>query len=813
MVAGSRPDADASSAISSRVRSTVKSIKEVVGDHSESDIYAVLRETNMDPNEAAQKLLNQDPFHEVRRRRDRKKENGSYSNGTDDVKVQKETRTEWKRPDDARVQKEARTEWKRPDDARVQKESRTEWKRPDRLWDRNTRDGRDGYMRTGRGSYSRPTYPGPVREFRVVRDNRIKQTNDEDVRPAGAPSSDLCNGEAALDNVDKSHFICSSKEESTTQKLSPLVTISTHPVADSKGSDQLNSNHVTSLPRKEPQSEICSSADPIHINVGLRRREVGVVGLRKPSAAYDSRNLVSVSNGSKSFASENQRHPWPNSRGNRPAQPLASENGSRSVHLSQHNGKVLQQSVSHQKAQQPNMEWRPKSSQSRANNSLTNQNQTEVATLSESVSKSNVSEDQHVIIPEHLRVPDSEKTSLVFGSFDTVATSKETNNQPSLSDLLEPPCETIKSAIEPTELNEIQLREDSNLQAFSDEGPQNITDSATESVSQYESALPHDLQENPSDIRNFKDYDPHSRYDVEFLSSVGADSVGQDAIVMSTETMSSRPVNTTQILSHPVAVQQQYNDVNNQQQQVPQMYQQVQLSAFPNYVPYRHVFPPVYVPPQMAVQNYPNNPAYPHPTHGNSYLLIPNSGPTQVTAGGLKYGANQYKPVFTGNGYGNYANPSNGYPVTPGVIGPVGTFDDSNRVKFKDNNLYVPSQQVEASDIWVQNPRELPNMPPAPFYNVPAQTPSPHAAAFLPNHNGSASFNAAPQPPHVQYPPLHHTGQPASMTLMPPGPHNMVHQQVPPSGLGPNIGVGVVGPAGAFQQNHQLGPIGWTANF
>jgi hypothetical protein len=85
-------------------------------------------------------------------------------------------------------------------------------------------------------------------------------------------------------------------------------------------------------------------------------------------------------------------------------------------------------------AQQPNMEWRPKSSQSsRLSNSLTKQNQTtEVAILSESLAKSNVSEDQHVIIPEHLRVPDAEKTNLVFGSFDAVKGSEETNSQPSL---------------------------------------------------------------------------------------------------------------------------------------------------------------------------------------------------------------------------------------------------------------------------------------------------------------------------------------------------------------------------------------------
>lgn len=41
------------------VQSTIQSIKEVVGGHSDADIYAALRESNMDPNETAQKLLNQ----------------------------------------------------------------------------------------------------------------------------------------------------------------------------------------------------------------------------------------------------------------------------------------------------------------------------------------------------------------------------------------------------------------------------------------------------------------------------------------------------------------------------------------------------------------------------------------------------------------------------------------------------------------------------------------------------------------------------------------------------------------------------------
>ena len=43
--------------LSAGVRKTIQSIKEIVGNHSELDIYAALKEANMDPNETTQKLL------------------------------------------------------------------------------------------------------------------------------------------------------------------------------------------------------------------------------------------------------------------------------------------------------------------------------------------------------------------------------------------------------------------------------------------------------------------------------------------------------------------------------------------------------------------------------------------------------------------------------------------------------------------------------------------------------------------------------------------------------------------------------------
>ncbi|KAG6550044.1 hypothetical protein Mapa_008558 [Marchantia paleacea] len=62
-----------SAAIPANARKTVQSLREIVP-NSEDEIYAMLKECNMDANETVQRLLNQDPFHEVKRRRDKKKE-------------------------------------------------------------------------------------------------------------------------------------------------------------------------------------------------------------------------------------------------------------------------------------------------------------------------------------------------------------------------------------------------------------------------------------------------------------------------------------------------------------------------------------------------------------------------------------------------------------------------------------------------------------------------------------------------------------------------------------------------------------------
>lgn len=56
------------------LQKTIQDIKEIAaGKHSDDDIYAMLKECNMDPNETAQRLLYLDTFHEVKKKRDKKK--------------------------------------------------------------------------------------------------------------------------------------------------------------------------------------------------------------------------------------------------------------------------------------------------------------------------------------------------------------------------------------------------------------------------------------------------------------------------------------------------------------------------------------------------------------------------------------------------------------------------------------------------------------------------------------------------------------------------------------------------------------------
>ncbi|CAN6294740.1 unnamed protein product [Urochloa humidicola] len=729
---------------------------------------------------------------------------------------------------------------------RMQKERQTEWARPVRASSRNIT----------RGGYSRSQH-GFTQEFRIVKDNRSKQKEAGEALPEASHSRDSSNEHSVSNVGDKSsteklaaqhHLVTSNvnghgaaqadkgiksaaqahdKEvkPSSVRKLEQSEGMQATLVGSHEVLGKGNHNRVATSPSGKNNFGMelcCSSSDPIHVpspgsksagTFGAIKREVGARKRPSESAATNistSNSLAKVTLGPKDNPQDEQQSGLPGA--------------------SLKNGRS---NVSHTKVNQ-HLEWKPKSmSPSCANHDVSvvppgvDGNQADLSGLSKKLSQANVSQDEHVIIPEHIRVPDSERTHLIFGTFESkidpkasvtashnIVTKEELNEHSPSSSLtalnsimstdVVPNDKTDVSSCSPLPQPESVVSVTEHQQSLTE----SVEDPSTGVVGEYgtnemiSSKVTHSQpqlqhQDNPA-VQNFKAYEPDSRYVMPFITKIVDSETAQNTAYTS-EAMGLHPANVYQLPASGAT-----------QPPVPQMYpHQFQMQQYPNFLPYRHVYSAQYGSP-MVVPNYSSNPAFPQMPHASSYLMMPN-GTSQLAANGMKYGSShQYKQVFQGTpaGYGGYAN-HNGYPLSNGVIGSAGAIEDANMNKYKDNSLYAPNPQAETADLWVQGQREIPNMPPAPFYNMVGQPMSPHAA-YLPPHNPSFS-PAPPYPAHLQYPGFPHALHPTSMMVQ--NPQAMVHQPGAPP-LAGNLGLDVAtmtpgSQVGAFQQN-QLGHLGWV---
>ncbi|CAN6324939.1 unnamed protein product [Urochloa humidicola] len=734
----------------------------------------------------------------------------------------------------------------------MQKERQTEWARPGRVSNRNI----------SRGGYARSQH-GFTQEFRIVKDNRSKQKEAGEALPEASHSSDSSNEHSVSNVGDKSsteklvaqhHLVTPNvnghgavqadkgiksaaqahdKEvkPSSVRKLEQSEGMQATLVGSHEVLGKGNQNRVATMPSGKNNfgGELCcSSSDPIHVpspgsksagTFGAIKREVGVVGARQRPSESAATN-ISTSNSSAKVASTPKDNPQNKQQTELPGASLR-------------NGRF---NVSHTKVS-PHLEWKPKPmSPSRVNHDVSvvppgvDGNQADLSGLSKKLSQVNVSQDEHVIIPEHIRVPDSERTRLIFGTFESeidpkasvtashnIVTKEDLNgHSPSslaalnsiISTDVAPndkmdhvgscsPLPQPESVISVSE-HQQSLTESVEDPSTSVVGEYGTNEMISSKVTHSQPQLQH--QDNAA-VQNFKEYEPDSRYVMPFITKIVDSETAQNTVYTS-EAMGFHPANAYQLPASGAA-----------QPPVPQMYpQQFQVQQYPNFLPYRHVYSAQYGS-QMVVPNYSSNPAFPQLPHASSYLVMPN-GASQLAANGMKYGSShQYKQVFQGTpaGYGGYAN-HNGYPISNGVIGSTGAIEDANMNKYKDNSLYAPNPQAETADLWVQGQREIPNMPSAPFYNMVGQPMSPHAA-YLPPHNGHPSFSPAPpHPAHFQYPGFPHAMHPTSMTMVH-NPQAMVHQPGAPP-LAGNLGLDMATMApgsqvGAFQQN-QLGHLGWV---
>ncbi|GAB4842608.1 hypothetical protein Ancab_012583 [Ancistrocladus abbreviatus] len=819
--------------LSANLQKTIQSIKEIVGNHSDTEIYNALKESNMDPNETAQKLLNQDPFHEVRRKRDKKKESAGYK-GYRDMRKRAEN-----------VGQAAKFY----------------------AFDRNVR----------RASYARNVDAGISCEFRVVKDNRVNQNSDKEAKPASVQGASI--NDRIVGNIyQKSTMGASSYQK----QFGGGYTVNGMNDSRHKLAEELNSNgtrkeymgrksatsstfsQVPTIKPTDSQSSAAdvgtnnsivgvyaSASDPVHVPsldsrspaaIGAIKRDVGVVGVRRQS-------LENTFKQSSRPSSSNSNAVLGSSSGMEGFRPIASASkndqlghvtvsdslilgsSSRTFLSNHHGGKPHQQPIGHQKGTLPSKEWKPKSSQkSNATNpgvigtpvksvlpaaDDSNTLETEASKLQDKLSQVNIHETGNVIIAQHIRVPENDRCQLTFGSFGPdLDTSVNSVSGPQVVGSIEESVGPLRTGKQINSLDDQGRSSGSSTPsgATSENQLPDKRDSGSGSSENYDDmGLVHEngtirtasepqQHQDPPELPSFSAYDPQAGYDVPYFRPSIDDAVSGQGLPSPREALTSHTVNT--IPASSIAMMQQ-------QAPVTQMYPQVHVSHFANVMPYRQFLSPVYVPP-MGLPGYSSNGAYPHPPNGSSYLLMPVGG-SHLAANSLKYGVQQFKPVPAGSptGFGSFSSPT-GYAMnTPGGVGGAAGLDDSSRIKYKDGNLYVPNPQTEASEVWIPNPRELSGMQSTPYYNIQGQTAHP---AYLQSHTGHASFNAAAaavaaQSSHMQFPGLYHPPQPSAI----PSGHHLA------APMGGNAGVGVAPAApgaqvGAYQQP-QLGHLNWTTNF
>ncbi|KAL9144902.1 hypothetical protein ABFS82_13G005500 [Erythranthe guttata] len=461
----------ASAPIPSGVRKTIENIKEITGqNHSEDEIYAMLKECSMDPNETTQKLLLLDTFHEVKRKRDRKKEN-----------LNKEP---------------AEIKWKPGTQVRANRVGRGNY--PSRHISHDAGGGRN--LAAQKENVTNLTEKGPSKAPSATSQDMRKN----DTPSVSSPTTAVSNGPSGIipkitsvihDNhvsagggVDESNTTASlSKSEGPFLLSSPVDSIK-NPNGQGTKYNQL-SNNAAPIPSAPPMGSIFSSSDPVllpsqDIPPPSIRREVG--SQRVPTELTDASSDVAVATLQQKVPKDSQVV-GKNQHLDMPA--ASSALGASSVSRPSSNYNNRSQVTGSQKVG-PGKEWKPKSSNSNISQDAPAASSSEVPTVSvgahpalqtttavltskestielqRKLEELHMSNSQHVIIPSHLHVPEVEKLGFCFGSFDASFELDMNQNGVPGSDRIPLQLESPEAIDEPVE--ELQLSNQNALVAADD---------------------------------------------------------------------------------------------------------------------------------------------------------------------------------------------------------------------------------------------------------------------------------------------------------------------------------------------------------
>ncbi|XP_060186953.1 GBF-interacting protein 1-like isoform X3 [Lycium barbarum] len=427
--------------IPTNVRKMIQNIKEMTTNHSEDEVYAMLKECCMDPNETAQKLLSQDTFHEVKSKRDRRKENS--------------------------IKESAEPKWKTGMQGRGSKGIR------------GNLTSRHASHDVGGGKNRKDNITNQILDKSVnlssVPNVEAKNVSSSSSAAVNGPSGLASGSNSVVLNAHASTRRAVKQFQANTGVQTTSADASKNPKAatgnrDVHGQRRPNSgNSSRTLSSPPPTGTYLSASDPVLLPsqdsrpagvVGTVRREIGSQhspvehvssnsnGSKKTNAISDAGSSdIQVKMPSKFQGSgKNQLQEY--------SQTASSTHGGSSVSRPSSNYNNRSQTIGLQKAG-PSKEWKPKPVNSNlvqgsalAASSGVSTVSVEVNTLSQppaavpetkevtedlqkKLEESHISDVEHVIIPSHLHVPEVEKLGFCFGSFDTsFSLGTSTNNAP-----------------------------------------------------------------------------------------------------------------------------------------------------------------------------------------------------------------------------------------------------------------------------------------------------------------------------------------------------------------------------------------------
>ncbi|KAJ0234065.1 Flocculation protein [Hirschfeldia incana] len=803
--------------ITAETRKTIQTIKEITaGNYSEDEIHAMLLDCNMNPDDAAQRLLLQHPFLEVKKKRDKRKDNLSTK---DSVEPQ----------------------WRSGGGS-----------------GRGSRGGRMNFS----SRHSSHDGSGAKNSFR--KQNGPKQVAD----PSTSTSQQI-----------------KTKEDTLVSSL---------PAVMDKSSVGLTSGSFDGAPSavESSKNRVALGSNDVH----TEQKSADSLPLSRPSSSEvrftssNSRSLSEQHLGQSKFQNRSRGVGKTSVNDAYVPRPASSHSNSTGSRPPSNYGNRSQQTVGPQRGK----EWKPKpvnhnTSQGSGASATTEPLAVPAEASEKSVKDVPSAEDtsslprqledlqvqrQHVIIPNHILVPETERIKLSFGSFDagfsiTSGSVAFPENEKRSAPLSQNSQEVVVSLKEDelSNPNVHSTEKDEENNVYSESPSEVPNDMASEGIAGTNAAPVYDVskQENmlesennqnpfdhvPSNIigpvppapgsqhPQFENADPQARdalrvpnflvpqpfdtasYYAQFYRS-GPDSDGRVSPFVSPGVASKFNGNVTVLPPHSSQTMQEggnnlvlstasptplvtqatglmQNSIPVTQQPVPFLRPPgLHMSHYPpNYMPYGHYFSPFYLP-HPAMQQFLSNGAFAQQPQASS--VFPATPPPGAAATGGKYTLPHHKP---GNNTGNLTHvgmpggygPSNGSfpagynPTSAASTGNSTSNENLSTLQLKENNGYsTTGQQSEALPVWIAGPgRDVPSS----FYGL--------------QHHGQHVTYAPAQAGHVTFPGMYHPGQ-AAVTAA--GVHHPLLQQS--QGV---AGAEMVAPGPNVFQQPQQTPMNWPSNY